>query len=74
MKASVKSVFAALLVLSLTVMVSSFKNDSAFYKISFPYKLAGLTERQAAAHLLSRFTYGARSGDVDGQRGIGEMV
>jgi uncharacterized protein (DUF1800 family) len=65
MKASVKSVFAALLVLSLTVMVSSFKNDSAFYKISFPYKLAGLTERQAAAHLLSRFTYGARSGDVD---------
>jgi uncharacterized protein (DUF1800 family) len=57
MKASVKSVFAALLVLSLTVMVSSFKNDSAFYKISFPYKLA--------AHLLSRFTYGARSGDVD---------
>ena len=31
----------------------------------FPYKQAGLTERQAAAHLISRFTYGARPGDVD---------
>ncbi|HXD79591.1 MAG TPA: DUF1800 domain-containing protein [Puia sp.] len=31
----------------------------------FPYRKAGLTERQAAAHLLSRFTYGARPGDVD---------
>jgi uncharacterized protein (DUF1800 family) len=31
----------------------------------FPWKHAGLTERQAAAHLISRFTYGARPGDVD---------
>ncbi len=31
----------------------------------FPYKEAGLTERQAAAHLLSRFTYGASPGQVD---------
>jgi len=30
-----------------------------------PYKKAGLTEQQAAAHLLSRFTYGAKAGDVD---------
>ncbi len=30
-----------------------------------PYAEAGLTERQAAVHLLSRFTYGARPGDVD---------
>jgi uncharacterized protein (DUF1800 family) len=29
-----------------------------------PYKKAGLTEKQAAAHLLSRFTYGAKDGDV----------
>jgi len=34
-------------------------------KFSFPYKQAGLTERQAAAHLLSRFTYGATPGEVD---------
>ena len=31
----------------------------------FPYKKAGLTERQAAAHLLNRFTYGATPGNVD---------
>ena len=30
-----------------------------------PYKKAGLTEQQAAAHLLGRFTYGAKAGDVD---------
>jgi uncharacterized protein (DUF1800 family) len=46
---------------------------SAFYALpstykgvaKFPYRLAGLTERQAAAHLLSRFTYGATPGQVD---------
>ncbi len=31
----------------------------------FPWRAAGLTERQAAAHLLSRFTYGAEPGQVD---------
>ena len=30
-----------------------------------PYAEAGLTERQAAVHLISRFTYGARPGQVD---------
>jgi len=30
-----------------------------------PYKQAGLTQKQAAAHLLNRFTYGAKNGDVD---------
>ncbi len=34
-------------------------------KVVFPYAQAGLTERQAAAHLLSRFTYGAKPGQVD---------
>ncbi|MBC8035211.1 MAG: DUF1800 domain-containing protein, partial [Chitinophagaceae bacterium] len=33
--------------------------------ISMPYKAAGLSDRQAAAHLLSRFTYGAMPGQVD---------
>ncbi|HET7179663.1 MAG TPA: DUF1800 domain-containing protein [Chryseosolibacter sp.] len=32
---------------------------------AFPYKVAGLTKRQAAAHLLSRFTYGAKPGQID---------
>jgi len=31
----------------------------------FPWHRAGLTERQAAAHLVSRFTYGATPGQVD---------
>ena len=30
-----------------------------------PYKQAGLTEKQAALHLLNRFTFGPRPGDVD---------
>ena len=35
------------------------------HSFKFPYQQAGLTERQAAAHLLSRFTYGAEPGQVD---------
>ncbi|HMP30921.1 MAG TPA: DUF1800 family protein, partial [Saprospiraceae bacterium] len=31
----------------------------------FPYKAEGLSERQAAEHLLSRFTFGVRSSDID---------
>ncbi len=34
-------------------------------KKGFPYRKAGLTDRQAAAHLLSRFTFGARPDEVD---------
>ena len=34
-------------------------------KYKFPYKEAKLTNRQAAAHLLSRFTYGAKPGQID---------
>lgn len=33
--------------------------------LRLPWRQAGLTERQAAAHLLSRFTYGAMPGQVD---------
>ncbi|RYE53944.1 MAG: DUF1800 family protein [Sphingobacteriales bacterium] len=33
-------------------------------KLAMPYKKAGLTAEQAAAHLLSRFTYGAKPGQV----------
>lgn len=32
---------------------------------TFPYEQAGLTKREAAAHLLSRFSYGATTGQVD---------
>ncbi len=33
--------------------------------LQLPYALAGLTEHQAAAHLLDRFAFGARPGDVE---------
>ncbi|MEI2749529.1 MAG: DUF1800 family protein [Ferruginibacter sp.] len=41
------------------------RNEKAPNRLSFPYRSQGLTERQAAAHLLSRFTYGANAKDVD---------
>jgi uncharacterized protein (DUF1800 family) len=39
--------------------------------LKFPYKQAGLTSEQAAAHLLSRFTYGATPGEVEEVAKIG---
>jgi uncharacterized protein (DUF1800 family) len=38
---------------------------SAHPAIHMPYAQAGLTARQAAAHLLSRFSFGATPGEVD---------
>ena len=46
----------------LLVALSSFVNNAT---LSLPYKKAGLTDQQAAAHLISRFTYGAKTGDVE---------
>jgi len=31
----------------------------------FPYQKAGLTEKEAAAHLLSRFSFGIKAGEID---------
>lgn len=48
------------------ILFSSFvKNYKYTERINLPYKKAGLTEQQAAAHLLSRFTYGAKEGDIE---------
>ncbi|TDE10544.1 DUF1800 domain-containing protein [Dyadobacter psychrotolerans] len=56
-----------LIILGGWMFLSSFQNpDPAKISASnFPYKKAGLTERQAAAHLLSRFTYGATPAEID---------
>jgi uncharacterized protein (DUF1800 family) len=52
--------------LGCTLLLTSFFKDSQNkYTFKFPYKQAGLTDRQAAAHLLSRFTYGATPGEID---------
>ncbi|MBB2151149.1 DUF1800 domain-containing protein [Pedobacter gandavensis] len=66
MKSSLKVIYSFLAVLLFTIIFCSFKNGkSEAYKPAFPYRQAGLTERQAAAHLLSRFTYGAKKGELD---------
>jgi len=68
MRAPVKFICLAVAVLASVFSLSSFfgryntVNRSAY---SFPYRNSGLTERQAAAHLLNRFTYGATPGEVD---------
>ena len=45
------------------ILLSSFWGEKKPHRM--PYREAGLTEKQAAAHLLSRFTYGATPGQVD---------
>jgi len=68
MKAPVKIVCLSVLVLASAFCLSSFfsgYNTVNHTSFSFPYRTSGLTERQAAAHLLNRFTYGATPGQVD---------
>lgn len=61
--------FCCIALLSLgTVSLSSFfivHSHNSSFRWRFPYERQGLTERQAAAHLLSRFTYGATPGEID---------
>lgn len=58
--------FAKLLIFSASFFLVSFFQIPTFKAhFSFPYKKGGLTEREAAAHLLSRFTYGATPGQID---------
>ncbi|MDB5190976.1 MAG: hypothetical protein JWQ96_539 [Segetibacter sp.] len=60
--------FFVVLVFSLGVMpLCSFYTDGnkVDKTFSFPYKKARLTEREAAAHLLSRFTYGPTPEEID---------
>lgn len=52
------------LITSGTAVISSF-TDKKPPSFLLPYKKAGLTEREAAAHLLNRFTFGATPGQVD---------
>ena len=48
------------------ICLASFTEDKSYkINLSFPYRNAGLTEREAALHLLNRFTYGVKTGDVD---------
>jgi len=57
--------FGAFIISSSFVITNS--DDEQFSKspFKFPFKKAGLSEKQAAAHLLSRFTFGAKPGEVE---------
>ncbi|HEV8080199.1 MAG TPA: DUF1800 domain-containing protein [Chitinophagaceae bacterium] len=58
--------FAKLLIFSTSFLLLSFFPEPTYKsRFSFPYKQAGLTEREAAAHLLNRFSYGATPGQID---------
>jgi len=48
---------------SLSVIILCSFNQRTLHK--FPYAKSGLTDRQAAAHLLSRFTYGTTPDQID---------
>jgi uncharacterized protein (DUF1800 family) len=73
MKTTIKILSVVLVLVGGHLLLSSFLKGtlqplsgtrlSPVYKL--PYRQAGLTERQAAAHLLGRFTYGAEPGQID---------
>jgi uncharacterized protein (DUF1800 family) len=68
MKKKAHFFFIFTLLLSGLLTLSSFQAEAPSHttkSLFFPYKKAGLTDRQAAAHLLGRFTFGARPGQVD---------
>jgi uncharacterized protein (DUF1800 family) len=56
--------FALICVIVITSSAFLYQH-SPVKSFKFPYKAAGLTERQAAEHLLDRFTYGATPGQID---------
>ncbi|QQL50383.1 DUF1800 domain-containing protein [Mucilaginibacter ginkgonis] len=65
MKTPFKYILTLCIALISAVTLSSYFNDAHNrYTFKFPYKQAGLTREQAAAHLLSRFTYGPTPGEV----------
>ncbi|WP_345950990.1 DUF1800 domain-containing protein [Mucilaginibacter sp. PAMB04274] len=67
MKIRIQQLLYVVAILFMVTGLCAFYSIAHAYKatVKFPYKQAGLTERQAAAHLLSRFTYGATPGQVD---------
>jgi uncharacterized protein (DUF1800 family) len=73
MKTPLKYLLIIVLMLGGISVLSSFLADRSAGKarFTFPYKQYGLTERQAAAHLLSRFSYGATPGEIDAVVKIG---
>ena len=64
MKKITQTLFLLAALSTIGILVSSFGRPAP-PPYRFPYQKAGLTEREAAAHLLSRFSFGATPGEVD---------
>jgi uncharacterized protein (DUF1800 family) len=63
MKTAIRTVTAlVVVVLALPLLGTTAQRSPSLH---LPWKEAGLTEREAAAHLLDRFSYGPRPGEVD---------
>lgn len=61
-----------LLMLSAFVQLNNDNNiNREKYALHFPYKKMGLSDKQAAAHILSRFTFGAKPNEVDAVSNMG---
>ena len=67
MKKIIYSLSLAFVLLTIGAISSAFyyKTEQTAAAFRFPYKQAGLADREAAAHLISRFTFGAKPGQVD---------
>ncbi|WAC42476.1 DUF1800 domain-containing protein [Pedobacter sp. SL55] len=66
MKGNIRNFYVSVILFCFAILLSSFvRMASVADKLAMPYKKAGLTTGQAAAHLLSRFTYGAQPGQVE---------
>jgi uncharacterized protein (DUF1800 family) len=66
MKATLRIATATALVLCAAwAGAAAYMQPETPLSLHMPWKQAGLTERQAAAHLLNRFAFGPRPGEVD---------
>lgn len=63
MKKAPRMAVAFAIIFCSSIILSSFNTQPAAFKM--PWKTAGLTERQAAAHLIDRFTFGNKPGLID---------
>lgn len=64
----IRSISFIMLVTTASLVLLSFNSSSSYTGIpafKFPYKTAGLSDREAAAHLLNRFSFGATKELVD---------
>jgi len=70
MNKPLRVLFALVFFFSVSIILSSFSGEKPV-KFKMPWKAARLTEKQAAAHLISRFTFGNKPGLVEEMVGKG---